>query len=319
MRLPELSTERAPWLPVASIAATVVTWGLASPLIKAASLSGVALSFHRLWIGSAFLLLMMALLREPITRQGLRWSVPAGALFGANMIFFVAGVKNTTVANATLIGALQPAITLVVAGRYFGETVTLREIACVALAIAGVAIVIVGSTGAPEWNLGGDFLAFMAVMTFTVYFLITKRARQTIGTLEYMTGVHTVAAMVAVPVVLISGANLWDMTWADVGVILFIAFISGTGGQMVIGWAQRYVDVSLSSLMLLGVPVVAALAAWAMLGESLTAVQIIGGVITLTAIGAMLRRPVPAPFIEAVPEGSAGGPVLGDAQGDARA
>ena len=304
MRLPELHADR-PWLPVASIAATVVTWGLASPLIKAASLSGVALAFHRLWIGAVFLIVVMALLREPVTRQGLRWSLPAGALFGANMIFFVLGVKMTTVANATLIGALQPAITLLFAGRYLGETVTRREIACVATAIFGVAIVIIGSTGAPEWKLAGDLMAVCAVLTFTVYFLITKVARQTMGTLEYMTGVHTAAAVVAMPIVILSSANLWDVSWQDVGVILFIAFVSGTGGQMVIGWAQRYVDVSLSSLMLLGVPVVAALAAWVMLGEALGPVQIIGGIVTLAAIGAMLRRAPPA-IIEPVPEPGAG-------------
>ena len=317
MRLPELHAER-PWLPVASIAATVVTWGLASPLIKAASLSGIALAFHRLWIGALFLLVVMALLREPVTRQGLRWSLPAGALFGANMIFFVLGVKMTTVANATLIGALQPAITLMFAGRYLGETVTRREITCVAVAIFGVAVVIVGSTGAPEWNLAGDFMAVCAVLTFTVYFLITKVARQTMGTLEYMTGVHTAAAVVAIPVVLLSSADLWDVTWGDVGVILFIAFISGTGGQMVIGWAQRYVDVSLSSLMLLGVPVVAALAAWAMLGEALGPVQIVGGIITLAAIGAMVRR-APAPAIQGVSESGSVSPArTAQAHGDPR-
>jgi len=299
--------ETSPWLPLASIAATIVTWGLASPLIKLASVGGVALAFHRLWIGAALLVTVMALGRQPVGMRAMRYAVPAGALFGANMMLFVAGVKNTTVANATLIGALQPAITLLVAGRYFGETVTPREVACVSVAIAGVAIVIVGSSGTPEWNPVGDLYAVGAVLTFTVYFLVTKRARETVGTLEYMTGVHVAAALVALCAVLLTDASLWDLSAGDIGVILFIAFVSGTGGQLVIGWAQRFVDVSLSSLMLLGVPVVAAVAAWLMLDEALTLVQIAGGAVTLAAIGYMVQRSRPAPAFEPLSEGVAGG------------
>ena len=39
-----------------------------------------------------------------------------------NLLFFVLAIKMTTVANATLIGALQPAIVLLVAGRWFAST-----------------------------------------------------------------------------------------------------------------------------------------------------------------------------------------------------
>jgi drug/metabolite transporter (DMT)-like permease len=294
--------ERSPWLPVAAIAGTIVTWGLASPLIKLADIGGPALAFHRLWIGAVLLFAILALTRTPITRAGMRWALPAGLLFGVNMVLFVVSVKMTTVANATLIGALQPAITLLFAGRIFGEVVTRREVSLVALAIAGVAIVIVGSAGSPEWNPLGDLLAACAVLTFTVYFFITKRARETIGTLEYMTGVHIAAAVVVMPLVLFNPADLWQLGWADVGVVMFIAFISGTAGQVVIGWAHRYVDISLSSLMMLGVPAVAAFAAWIMLDETLGPLQVIGGAITLGAIGAMVRRKSPSAVVEPVPE-----------------
>jgi drug/metabolite transporter (DMT)-like permease len=302
LRRVQFDQERTPWLPVASIAATIVTWGLASPLIKLADVGGPALAFHRLWIGSLLLLSIAALTRTPLTRDGMRWAIPAGVLFGVNMVLFVVSIKMTTVANATLIGALQPAITLLVAGRLFGEVVTRREVGLVAMAIAGVAIVIIGSAGAPEWNPVGDLLAACAVLTFTVYFLVTKRARETTGTIEYMTGVHLMAALVAMPLVLLNPADLWQLGWGDIGVVLFIAFVSGTAGQVVIGWAHRYVDISLSSLMMLGVPVVAAIAAWAILGESLRPLQILGGAVTLGAIGAMVRRSPPVVVVDPVPE-----------------
>lgn len=278
-------------VPVLAVAATIVTWGLASPLLKLASLDAPALGFYRLWIGVIVLFAIVLRGGRPISRSAMRWAALAGALFGANMLFFLLGIKHTTVANATLIGALQPAIVLLVAGRWFGETVSAREAACVAIAMLGVGIVIVGSTGAPEWHIGGDALALMAVLTFTAYFLISKQARTSVGTLEYMAGVHLVAAIVVTPLALARPAELRPQDAQDVAIVLFFALVSGTAGQVIIGWAHRYVDVSLSSLMMLGVPVVAALAAWAILDEELVPLQIAGGIVTLIAIAVMLRRP----------------------------
>ncbi len=290
----ERAAVQIPSVPVAAVAAAIITWGFVSPLVKYASLSGPAMAFWRLWLGAIVLLLILRIARTPLHREIWKWALPAGVVFGTNMVLFVVSVKMTTVANATLIGALQPAIVLLVAGPWFGEVVTRRQIACVALAIVGVAVAIVGSAGAPEWNPVGDALAMLAVLAFTAYFLISKQARATVGTLEYMTVVHLVAALVATPLALAHPGALVSFDPVDVLIVLFFALVSGTAGQFVISWAHRYVDVSLSSLMMLGVPVVAAITAWLLLGESLGAVQIVGGLITLAAIGAMLRRPAPA-------------------------
>jgi drug/metabolite transporter (DMT)-like permease len=285
--------------PILAVAAAIVTWGFASPLVKYASLSGPAMAFYRVWIGAVVLIVVMRMGRWRITRETLRWAAPAGVVFGGNLLLFVVSIKMTTVANATLIGALQPAIVLLVAGRWFGETVTRREVACVAIAIAGVAVVILGSTGAPEWNPAGDALAMLSVLLFTGYFLVSKQARLTVGTLEYMTVVHLTAAIAVTPFAVAHPGALVSFDPVDVLIVLFFALVSGTAGQMVIGWAHRYVDVTLSSQMMLAVPVVAAATAWLLLGEALGPVQMAGSAITLVAIGAMIRRP-PAAVAEAV-------------------
>jgi drug/metabolite transporter (DMT)-like permease len=249
------------------------------------------MGFYRLSIGAVVLLLAMRLGRLSLSRETLRWAVPAGVVFGGNLLLFVVSVKMTTVANATLIGALQPAIVLLVAGRWFAETVSRREIACVALAIVGVAIVIVGSAGAPEWNPAGDALAMLSVLLFTAYFLISKQARATVGAVEYTTIVHVVAAIAVTPFALTDPSELVSFRWVDVLIVLFFALVSGTAGQLVIGWAHRYIDVTVSSLMMLAVPVVAAITAWLLLGEALGPLQMAGSAVTLVAIAAMIRRP----------------------------
>jgi drug/metabolite transporter (DMT)-like permease len=235
-------------------------------------------------------LVLLSVLDRRVSLQVLRKALPGGAFFAVNMVLFVVSIRMTSVANATIIGALQPAIVLLVAGRWFGERVGTREVVWTLVAIAGVALVVLGSTTAPSWSPLGDLLAVGAVLTFTGYFLVSKRLRtDDIGTIEYLTAVQLIAAIVVTPFAVIpDGVEVpTGSDWAWLAVLIFV---TGMGGQIVVTWAHRYVDVSLSSLMLLGVPVVAAPSAWAILGESLGPLQVVGGVVTLAGIAAVLLR-----------------------------
>ena len=58
-------------------------------------------------------------------------------LFGLDIIFFFSAIKLTTVANATIVGALQPALLLYVGARWFGEQVNTALIGLTVVAITG--------------------------------------------------------------------------------------------------------------------------------------------------------------------------------------
>jgi drug/metabolite transporter (DMT)-like permease len=70
----------------------------------------------------------------------------------------------------------------------------------------------------------------------------------------------------------------------------------------VMGWAHKFVDVSVSSRMTLGVPVVSAVAAWWWLGEGMSAGQLVGGAIVLGALAAIVGRHRGLERAEDVPE-----------------
>ena len=108
--------------------------------------------------------------------------------------------------------------------------------------------------------------------------------------LDYMTGVMLTASVVATPIVLLSGSRLHATRWTDwLWLGLFVLFPAAIG-QFVAAWAQRYVEVWLSSLLLQAMPVVASVAAWAFLGEPLTALVIVGGAIVIASTAAIILR-----------------------------
>lgn len=284
-------------LPTIAVAVAISSWGFGAVLVKLMSISGVSLAFYRLWLGFGLMLLILAFSRRRLTLDVLRRSVPAGLLFGVNVALFFSAVRLTSVANANLISALQPAIVLVAAGPLFGERVTGREVFWTAVSLGGVAIVIIGAAGTPEWSPLGDFLAFCAVLTFTGYFLVSKHIRATVGTLEYMAGVQLGAAAIATPIALLPPGHLDAPERMDLVWLAIIVVGTGTGAHILVNWAHRYVDITVSSLLMLLVPVIAGVAAWLILDEALTAVQVAGSAVTLAAIVFVVRGNEGAPTL----------------------
>lgn len=267
----------------------VSSWGAASVLAKQMTVDGLTISFFRLWIGLALTLIILAVSRYKPRMRDFTLAAPAGVAFGANMVLGFTALKVTTVADATLINAMQPALVLLVAGSWFGERIGVPQIAWTAVSIVGIAILIAGASSSPEWSLLGDALALGGTIIFTGYFLASKRILETVSTLAFMAGVHIGAVAVVTPIALVHGIHPLDISGHDLSRVATMACFSGVGAHMIVNWAHPYVRISVSSTLILLTPVVASLGAWAVLDESLNGIQLVGGAITLIAIAALTR------------------------------
>jgi drug/metabolite transporter (DMT)-like permease len=282
-----------------TIAATaaIVSWGFGPIFIKLTDLPARPLALYRMWLGFAVMLTAQLVLERRLTVRAFRRSALGGVLFGMNMLTFFSAVKETSVADVSLITALQPALVLVVAGRWFGERVGRREISLTAVALAGVSLVIVGSAGSPEWSAWGDVLGVGALVTFTGYFLASKSARGDLGALEYMTAVMGWAGLVITPVIVLS-TDLPAPSSHDWLILAGFVIIPGAGGHLLMNWAHGYVDVSVSSVMVVAAPVLSALLAVPFLDESFGPLHLAGSALVVGAIIALVRSPGHVPAID---------------------
>jgi drug/metabolite transporter (DMT)-like permease len=275
---------------VLAVCVAVVGWGFNNVIVKITSVPGLTFTFWRLWLGAGAMMVVLTLARRRLTRDVLVASAPGGLLLGVEMIFFFLALKQTSVADVTIIAALQPALTLLVAGPMFGEVVTGAEIAWTSLSLGGVALVAIGSSGTPAWSLRGDALAAVSLLAWTAYFVVTKRVRARIPTLEYLTAVMIVAALLATPVALLSRDPLLASMHASDWFWLGLFVVGGTSGHVLLTWAQPRVPVKVSSLLMLGLPVVSGIAALLVLGETLAPLEIVGGLVVIGAVAAVVVR-----------------------------
>lgn len=278
-------------LALLAVGVAVLTWGWSSVAVKLVSTTGLVASFYRLWL-SIPLLWLYALcvpsLRRRLDREWWRAALIGGSLFAVHQVLFFNSLKLTSVANVALIAALQPALVLLVGGRLFGERVTARAIGWSAVALAGTAVVVAGSHGSPSWSPFGDAVAAANLLSFTAYFLASKRMRERLGALEYVIGMTTVAGVIILLVCLATGQTLLSPRAGDWPILIAIALFPGTLGHILTNWAHPYLPAFVVSIVLLGVPVVACAGAALILGEWLTPLQLGGGIVVLASIGAIV-------------------------------
>ncbi len=278
-------------LGLVAVAATVVIWAYGGIAIKSASVPGIISAFYRLWIAIPLLWLITAMLPAERRRFDPGWALAClvgGTVFAAHQLLYFTALKLTSVANVAIIGALQPTLVLLVAGRLFGERVTGAALGWSAVAVVGTAMVVLGAVGAPTWSPMGDLLASLNLFAFTAYFLWSKRIRARIGTWVYVVGMTTVAGVIMLGACLVSAQDLASPRGPDWLIFAFLAVLPGTIGHMLTNWAHAHVSAFVSSMLLLAVPVLASLAAVVHLGEHLSGLQIAGGTIALGAIAVIV-------------------------------
>jgi len=276
-------------LGVSAVIAPVVGWSFANTIVRIAHVPALMFAFYRLWLGAVAMVVVLLATRRRLSAAAIRSAAPGGVLFALNIVFFFSAIKQTKVVDVLVIGALQPALTLLVAGRLFGERPTRRDLVWVAVSVAAVVEFVLASSGTPAWSLRGDLLAVASLLVWTAYFLVSKRVRQRVATVEYMTTVTLVAGLVVTPIAAASGQSFTALRATDwLWLALFV--VAAQGGHLLLAWAHPHVDVTLSSLLILGEPPVSAVAALVVLGQPVTGLEIVGGLVAILAVGMVARR-----------------------------
>jgi DME family drug/metabolite transporter len=276
---------------ILAVSVTTAIWGLAPLIVKQSEMPVLAFAAYRLWVGVAIFAVVFAVTGRRLTWMTLRTCALGGVIFTADVACSFLAFRLTSVADATIIGALAPVCIMIGAGRWFGERVGRRDAVFVGISLVGVVLVAIGSAGTPAFDVWGDLAAVVSVFTWTAYWLVSKHARASVGALEYMTSVILVAAILMTVLAAVSGAGLsppprsieWLWIWS-------VALGAGAIGHVLLAWSHRHVEAWLGSLITQCMPVVSSVAAWVLLDESLTPLTIIGGATVLVATAVILVR-----------------------------
>ena len=275
-------------LGMAGALVAVTAWGLSGVISKHIDMGGIAIAAYRFVAYFLALSIFMHLRGTRITVRMLRLSLWGGLALGVDVALFFSAVKHTSVANATIIGALQPVLVAIVAHRFFGERIRPRDMGFGAIALVGVVVVVLNAADSTKTDISGDILAVGALFAWAAYFIFSKLAKGKLTGNEYTIGSAFWVGVTNVPLAFAFGQ---DMSWPSAESwlwLLILAFGAGIMGHSIMNWAIQQIPLWVGSTFTLFIPTVAAFSAWIFLGEQLTATQMVAMAVVVLALGGVV-------------------------------
>ena len=160
------------------------------------------------------------------------------------------------------------------------------------IALGGVVIINYGGFTVSPDAVFGDILAFAGAGVVSFYLVIGRHLRDRIKLLPYLSMVYGGAAVILLAAALLSGYSLTGYAGNTYLMFLLLALIPQLIGHSSINLAVRHMPATIVSVAILGEPVGAVILGYIILGEGITAAEVIGGILTMGGIlMVMLYRP----------------------------
>jgi drug/metabolite transporter (DMT)-like permease len=271
--------------------AGVVAIGLSPILVRLSEVGPVATAVSRMALPLPLFALVLWLrpqerlpLATPKDRRDFWIIALSGVFFAGDLGLWHWSIKLTSVANATVLSNLAPIFVVLGAWLIFKERIRTLFVIGLVLAVAGIGVLMSESVRLSADTFNGDLFGIACSTFYGAYLLAISHARRRASTLAIM----TVSGITATITLWIFAAALEDQIWPHTlhgwGVAIALALIVQVGGQTLITTALAHIPASFGSTVLLLQPVVAALLAWIIFGEPLSAAQAIGGIAILGGI-----------------------------------
>jgi drug/metabolite transporter (DMT)-like permease len=220
-----------------------------------------------------------------LDRRDLILVIVSGIFLSLHFAAFIFAVKGTTIANATFLVNTSPVMLAVLSPILIKERTTNGEVLAVLIAMAGVFCIAYAGNGFRFFGLA-DVSALLAAFFLTVYSLAGRHLRTAgISTACYTTYVYSTAALVALLMVALLGANTFHPYNTQNLVAIFgLALVPTALGHSLYNYSLGSVKAVTANLFPLMEPIIASILAVPLFGEIPTAMQIAGYVLILVAV-----------------------------------
>jgi len=271
-----------------ALVAGAVAMGASPVFVRLADIGPQASAFWRTALALPVLWLWMRIEERDLAARppiGFDKSILlVGACFAGDLFFWHLAILNTTVANATFFAVTAPVFVVAGAFLFLGERSGVRVFAGLALCLAGGAALIGQSYQIDPARLVGDFYGIVTAFFFGAYVLAVRNARNRHGAARLMFLSTAVTAALLLVATLVIPQPVIPRSVESAWALLALAFISQAGGQGLLTIALGSLPATFSSLVIFLEAIAAAALGWIVLGEKLSIIQALGGLLILCGI-----------------------------------
>ncbi|OAB44970.1 DMT family transporter [Paenibacillus antarcticus] len=213
----------------------------------------------------------------------------SGFFLALHFLLWMGSLKYTTVSSSTIILALEPVFIWCGAYFIFKERISTFAKVGMLIAVAGAALIGWGDVGISSTNLYGDLMSFLGTIAVAVHMLIGQKLMSQVSAYVYNLVVFTSAVVVFALYNVMMGISFTNYNDQEWGIFLLLAIVPTVFGHMLFNWLLQYISATTVSMSILGEPIGASLLAFLLLNETMSWIQISGGLMAIAGMILFMR------------------------------
>jgi len=204
-----------------------------------------------------------------------------------NQTLFLVGLRETSPMAASLLSVTIPVFTAGIAVAARIERATVPLVTGLALAVVGVLVL----TGVRAIDRGAAIVTLNSIC-YSSYIVLARRVIQRLGALTVVTWIFAFGALTFAPLgvpALVANAAHW--TARSCAFVAYIVAVPTVIAYSCNAWALGRSSPTLVTIYVSVQPVIAALLAWAQLGQPVTARLVVAAAFILAGVAVVVTRP----------------------------
>jgi len=207
----------------------------------------------------------------------------AGIFLGCHFACFFLGVRNTSIANATLLGCMAPIFTVFIS-IFQKKKINKMTYVGLVIALVGGGIIQSGDISLNNANLFGNSIALLSALFIAITFVLAEEIRQETNNVAYGRSLFFVASITVLLIATMAGDSILNFKAGDIPWFLFLGLVPSLFGHNLLNYAVKYITPTAVSSVPLGEPIIASLFGLLLFGEAIPIGAILGGPIVLIGV-----------------------------------
>jgi drug/metabolite transporter (DMT)-like permease len=217
----------------------------------------------------------------------LMWS---GFCLGLHFLLWMSSLRYTSVASSTAILTLEPVVVMLGSYLVFRHKTSTGAIIAMAIAILGAMMIGWGDFRFAGDAWIGDVLSFFSMVAVSIHIILGKSLRTHLSAFVYSWLVFLIGGLFLLAYNLVVGYSLFQYESNEWLLFLLMAIIPTLFGHFLFNWLLKYMQATTVSMSVLGEPLGATILAYLLLGETITWIQAVAGLLLLIGVGLFIRQ-----------------------------
>ena len=207
----------------------------------------------------------------------------AGFFLGMHFSLFFVGVRNTSVASATLLANTGPIFTSLMS-RFRGEKVSLSVLLGLLISIFGIIFVQWSDFRVEGNNSWGNIFSLLSGFCIAMTYMFASEIRKDTENILYGRSVFFIAAMTICVIAMLNGVSIFSFNKTDIVWFVFLGIVPSILGHNMLNYCIKYLSPTAVASIPLGEPIIASALCYFLFFETVPISALLGAPLVFCGI-----------------------------------